>query len=327
MIKKIFFVSLFILGLFNSLLFANDNMRIFQRENGEAITGFKTANLPEAIKINIAFPKSYKEQPSVRFPLVLLFDSREYSIEELNKMFYQEKSKNPQAIIAAFRLNNILLSQEDFDALIEEVLPFFELNYAVQNEPSQKVILAKDYLALRALNSMEKRGDYFFNLGLILNNTTSLPSFEDSLKKQSRIFCFSSENNILRLQNLFLAKGLKPMENFFFKKGENISFAQFDLRYFLNKTPQIKQIKTNLPKKITKETPFNLQVKTNYGLLDFYPTQIKFAPPILNYEESFGMLKILLPESQKVKISGIFAGKKWSSKVKVESEIKNVDNL
>ena len=56
---------------------------------------------------------------------------------------------------------------------------------------------------------------------------------------------------------------------------------------------------------------------TNYGELDFFPTQIYFAPPILAYDDSLGLLQVLLPEQKKIKIKGVFAGKKWSGKIKI----------
>lgn len=314
--KKLFFA--FLLCLITPLVFAQDNMRIFPKEQGEIITGFKTASLPEEIKITVAYPDGYEKNTIERFPLVFLFDTKEYTIAELKEMFYPPKSKNPPAIVASFRFKNLNLTQEQFDLFTEEIFAFFELNYKTENSPEKRIILAKNSLALLALNSLNKEANYFFNLGMLLTNTTSLPVFNKALKKQSRIFCFAPQDNILRLQNLLTKGSLKPMQNFFFKIGEENSFGNFDLRYFLSASPEIKQIKTNLKKEILQETPFYLQIKTTYGFLDFFPEQpLHFAPPILAYEKETGILQVLLQEETKVKISGLFTDKKWAQKVKI----------
>lgn len=320
--KKNIFVLFSILFVFNFSVFANDNMHIFPKDNGEIITGFKTTSLPEEVKITIAYPDTYKEQAGKNFPLVLLLDTTEYKIEDLRQMFFAVKKNNdkekPLPIVASFRFNNLNLSQEQFDVFIEEIFAFFEVNYRAQSEPAKRVVLTKDFAALLALNSLEGDSNYFLNLGMILNNTTSLPSFDKPLKKNSRIFCFSVQDNILRLQNLLMDGGLKPMQNFFFKIQQEFSFAQFDLRYFFNQMPKVKQIKTTLPKEINQDIPFYLKVKTAFGNLDFFPEQeIRFAPPVLAYDETSGQLQVLLKENKKVKISGIFSGKKWSKTIKI----------
>ena len=311
------FVCLFVFLVLSLSAFAADNMHIFLKEQGEAITGFKTATLPSEIKITVAYPDKYQEPTSKRFPLVFLFDTKEYKIEDLREMFYGKNTKNPKALVASFRLNNINFSQEQFNVFLEDIFAFFELNYKTETDPSKRIILASDTFALQALNAMQKGGDYFSNLGIFLNNSTSLPSFKEPLKKTSRIFCYADKNNILRLQDLFLQGGLKPLENFFLKINSNSVSYLFDLRYFLNSLPKIKQIRPVLPKELSQETFFYLQVKTNYGLLDFFPTEVKFAPPILTYIVEKGTLQILLKEQERVKISGVFAGKKWSGKTKI----------
>lgn len=315
--KKIFFVCLFVLGFFSTYLFANDNMRIFPKEQGEVITGFKTASLPEEVKITIAYPEEYPLQAQKSFPLVFLFDTEEYSIEDLKQMYYQKENKNPSALIASFRFKNTNLSQEQFDNFIAETFAFFEVNYRTESDPSKRLVLAANSMALLALNLLNSQANYFLNLGMLLNNTTSLPVFDIPFRKAVRIFCFAPKTNIVRLQNLLEGTALKPMQNFFFKIQENASFTAFDLRYFFSETAKIKQIKPIVKKEILQEEPIYLQVKTNYGVLDFLPNQIYFAPPILAYDNSSGLLKVLLPDQTKVKIKGVFAGKKWSKSVKI----------
>lgn len=312
--KKFLCVFSFFIFAFMAV-FGADNMRIFPKEQGEVITGFKTSSLSSEIKINILYPSNYAT--SERSALVFLFDEREYKIEDLKQMFYSKKSKTPQALIASFRFNKATLTQEQFDSFLEEVFAFFELNYKGTSEPSKRIILAKNQFALLALNSIQKEANYFFNLGLILDNTTALPSFNNSFKKGLRLFAFSKRENIVNLQNLFMEKGLKPLQNFFLKISEENFFENFDLRYFLNSLPKIKQIKPILPKEILQQTPFYLQVKTSYGFLDFMPTTLKFAPPVLIYEAETASLKTLLQEPLKIKISGVFAGKKWSKTAKI----------
>ena len=312
--KKILFIFSFFAFVLHPL-FAADNMRIFPREQGEVITGLKSKNLPEEIKINILYPFDYKENS--RSSLVFLFDTSEYKIENLKNMFYTPKSKNSQAVIAAFRFKDANLTQENFDSFLEEIFAFFELNYKGESDPSKRVVLAKNELALFALNSLNKESNYFYNLGIILDNTTALPLTDKLSKKPIRIFAFSQKTNIINLQNLFISIGLKPMQNFFFKINNETSFEQFDLRYFLGDLPKIQKIKPILPKEIVNKAPFYLQVKTNYGVLDFMPTDIKFAPPILAYDAETAYLKVLLLDAKKVKIKGLFSAKKWSGKVKI----------
>ncbi len=311
--KFLFIFCLFIFVL--TPLFAADNMHISVRDDGEIISGFKVSNSSQEIKINVLYPADFKTID--RAPLVLIFDTKEYRIENLKQMFYGDKTANPQALIAAFNFKDTNLTQENFDAFLEEVFAFFELNYKGENEPSKKIILAKNNFALLALNSLNKEANYFSNLGIILDNTTALPVLNESYKKQPRLVALSQKANIISLQNIFIAAGLEPMVNFFFQINDKAAFEQFDLRYFLDVLPEIKKIKPVLPKEISNEIPFYLQVLTNYGMLDFMPTQIKFAPPVLAYDEDSAHLKVLLPEAKKVKISGIFAGKKWAQKVKI----------
>ena len=316
MTKKILCAFIFAFGLFNTA-FAADNMRIFQKENGEVITGLKIADLKGDIKVNIAFPQNYNKEISQRFPVVFLLDTEEYSIETLNQMFYPEKSKNPQAVIASFRFENPNLTQEQLNKVLEEMFPFFEMNYRGEIESSKRIILAKNSLAILALNSLNKASNYFLNLGIILDNTTAFPQLNGSLKKNIKVFCFSVKDNILRLQDLLVNGGLEPIQNFFFNIQEETSFGKFDLRYFLGQTPKIEQINPVLPKTISQEAPISLQVKTNYGSFDFFPTQIRFSPPILAYDETSGSLQVLLKEASKVKIKGVFSGKKWSKSIKI----------
>ncbi|MBQ4494110.1 MAG: hypothetical protein II972_05915 [Elusimicrobiaceae bacterium] len=312
--KKFLCVFSFFIFAFTAL-FAADNMRIAIKEQGEVISGFKVVNSSNEAKINILYPANYNTIE--RAPLVLILDTKEYNIEQLRQMFYGKVKTNPQTLIASVKFKNNILSQEQFDAFIEDIFAFLALNYKSISEPSKRIILARNNFALLALNSIQKEANYFFNLGLILDNTTSLPAFNNSFKNGLRFFAFSQRENIVNLQNLFMAKGLKPLQNFFLKiSGEN-SFEKFDLRYFLNSLPEIKQIKPVLPKEILQQTPFYLQVKTSYGFLDFMPTTLKFAPPVLIYEAETGYLKTLLQEPLKIKISGVFVGKKWSKKVKI----------
>ncbi len=296
-------------------LFAGGDIRIALREQGEIISGFKVADSSEKVKIHILYPSDY--QTCDRTPLVFIFDTNEYTIENLRGMFYDNKTTNPQALIAAFKFEKESLTQEQFDKFLEDIFAFFELNYKGENEPSKKVILAKNNFALLALNSLNKEANYFSNLGIILDNTTALPLLNTNTKKQPRLFAISQKANIINLQNIFIAAGLEPMVNFFFQINDKATFEQFDLRYFLNYLPEIKKIKPVLPKEIAQEIPFYLQVLTTYSALDFMPTQIKFAPPVLTYDEDSAHLKVLLPEAKKVKISGVFAGKKWAQKVKI----------
>lgn len=312
--KKFLFVFLcFIFVL--APVFAADNMHISVRDDGEIISGFKVAGSTQEIKINILYPADFKTID--RTPLVLILDTKEYRIENLRQMFYGDNDTNPQALIAAFNFKNANLTQENFDAFLEEVFAFFEINYKGESEPSKKIILAKNNFALFALNSLNKEANYFSNLGIILDNTTALPILNTNTKKQPRLFALSQKANIISLQNIFVAAGLKPMVNFFFQINDKPTFEQFDLRYFLNSLPEIKKIKPVLPKEIAQEVPFYLQVLTTYSTLDFMPTQIKFAPPVLAYDDDTAHLKVLLPEAKKVKISGVFAGKKWAQKVKI----------
>ena len=312
---KKFFCAFAVFSFAFSCAFAADNMRIFPKSEGEVITGFKSETLPSEIKINILYPYDYNEFS--RVPLVFLFDNVEYKIEDLKQMFYGKNSKNPQAIIAAFRFNNETLAQEQFDKFLEDVYPFFELNYKAEGDALKRIILAKNDFALLALNSLNNEADYFYNLGMILDNTTALPVLNKTLKKPVRIFVFSQRENIVNLQNSFLSAGLEPLQNFFFKISENNFFEQFDLRYFLDFLPKIKKIKPILPKEILQKAPICLQVKTNYGFLDFLPIQLKFAPPVLAYDNESAFLTVLLPEAQKIKINGLFAGKKWSGSIKI----------
>lgn len=312
--KKFLFIFCSFIFMFVPL-FAADNMHISVREDGEIISGFKVAKSSEQVKINILYPANYKT--SDRVPLIFILDTQEYKIEKIRQMFYDDTNKNSQALIASVKFKNSNLSQEQFDKFLEDIFAFFELNYKGESEPLKRVLLAKNEFALFALNSLNKESNYFYNLGIILDNTTALPIVDNLSKKPVRIFAFSQKANIVNLQNLFISSALKPMQNFFFKINDKASFEQFDLRYFLSDLPKIKQIKPILQKKISEETPFYLQVKTSYDILDFLPTQIKFTPPVLVYDEDTAHLKVLLPEAKKVKISGLFAGKKWSQKVKI----------
>lgn len=322
--KKCLTVFCFFLFILTPI-FAADNMHISVTEQGEIISGFKLSKFSDEIKINVLYPADYNK--SQRVPLIFIVDTREYKMENLKQMFYNDASKNPQALIASFKFKKTNLSQELFDSFIEEVFAFFETNFKGESAPSKRVILAKNEFALLALKSINKDANYFSNLGIILDDSKTLPVLEKSSKKQNRIFAFSKKVNIINLQNLLLSVGLEPMQNFFFKIKDNTSFEQFDLRYFLNDLPKIKKIKPVLPKKIEEETPFYLQVKTDDDVLDFLPTQIKFAPPVLAYDEDTAYLKVLLPEAKKVKISGLFAGKKWAQKVKISKQTGNVDNF
>lgn len=317
--KKIFLSFVFILTICGGYIFAKDNMHITVKEEGEIISGFKTDALSQEVKITVAYPDNYKQQNFSRAPLIFLLDTEGYSIADLKGMFENKKNKKEYSdfIIASVRFKNANIPQKEFDNFIAEIFSFFEVNYSADSDTSKRLIVAKNNIALLALNSLNEESNYFYNLGIILEKTTSLPVFDNPFKKQSRVFCLSQYTNILNLQNLFTKGSLEPMQNFFLKIQDNSSFEDFDLRYFFADNAKIKNIKLVLDKEISTDVPFYLQVKTNYSKLDFFPTEIKFAPPVLNYDESSGLLQILLPEPLKVKISGIFAGKKWSKKVKI----------
>ena len=82
------FVCLFVFLVLSLSAFAADNMHIFLKEQGEAITGFKTATLPSEIKITVAYPDKYQEPTSKRFPLVFLFDTKEYKNKHVSQSYY-----------------------------------------------------------------------------------------------------------------------------------------------------------------------------------------------------------------------------------------------
>ncbi len=319
--RKFFLAFIFTLTVFSSCLFSQDNMRISLKEGGEVITGYKTRALPQEIKITVAYPDNYMQKDFSRAPVIFIFDTEGYSIADLKQMFNKEKDKNKNTaseyLIVLIRFRNENISQKEFDNFIAELFPFFEINYSSENDPSKRFIIARNSIALLALNSIHEEANYFYNLGIILDKTTSLPFFDTPFKKQSRIFCLSQYTNILNLQDLFTTGSLEPMQNFFLKIQENSYFQDFDLRYFSQETARIKKIKPVLSKEISEDVPFYLQVKTVYGNLDFFPTQIQFAPPVLWFNDYSGNLEILLPEPLKIKISGIFAGKKWSVKTRI----------
>lgn len=319
--RNFFLAFVFILTVFSSCLFAQDNMRISLKEGGEVITGFKTSALPQEVKITVAYPDNYMQQDFSRAPVIFVFDTEGYSIADLKQMFNKEKNKNKNTVsdflIVLVRFRNENITQKQFDNFIAELLPFFEVNYSSENDPSKRFIIARNFIALLALNSIHEESNYFYNLGIILDKTTSLPFFDTPFKKQTRIFCLSQYTNILNLQGLFTKGSLEPMKNFFLKIQENSYFQDFDLRYLFQEMPKIKKIKPVIGKKISEDGPFYLQVKTVYGNLDFFPTQIQFAPPLLWFDDYSGNLQVLLPEPLKIKISGVFAGKKWSAKTKI----------
>lgn len=277
-----------------------DDMRIFVKDGEEVITAFPSKYLKTDVKVGIVFPKGYAKS-IVSYPAVYIISDNLVSRKQAEKAFYSKKSGNPDAviisIISPMRQPTV---KELGEFLTLEVLPYFELNYKILNSPKERVLALSDSLAVKGLEMLSLKGDYFKNVALLLFNTTSLPKLETPLQDDISVWAAGNRSNMMRLQKMLEGEGFEFPADYAYKfasisKDKSI-WGEVNLNYLLNrKSRKVKKAKvyTSLKEIPLSVMPsFEMWINVTLGGYDvnYVPAEIKSAPPFFAWDFEEGIV-------------------------------------
>ncbi len=278
-----------------------DDMRIFVKDGEEVITAFPSKYLKTNVKIGVILPKGYEKRQS-QFPVVYILGQNLVSKKQIEDDFYFSKNNNPQAVfISVLMPARPISSAEIAEFFTLELLPYFELNYKVSSSPKERILAASGPFAVKGLEIVASKGDYFKNLALVLFETTPLPSLSALLQDDIKVWAAGNLSNMIRLQTLLENNGLKFPVGFAYKfaapdKNKNL-WAEINLKYLLNAdSRKVKKAKAHsslesfsLAAMPSAEVWVDVLLSGGYEV-NYVPAEIKSAPPFFNWDRSTAQL-------------------------------------
>jgi len=306
-----------------------DDMRIFVKDGEEVLTSFPSKYLKTDVKIGVVFPKGYAKS-IVSYPAVYIVGENLVSKKQAEEDFYSRKADNPDAviisIISPLRQPSV---KELGEFLTLEVLPYFELNYKISANPKDRVVALSGPLAIKGLEMLALKGDYFKNAAFILFDTTPLPKLEVPLQDDVTIWAAGSRSNMIRLQAMLESGGFNFPTRFAYKfasesKNKNV-WSEVNLNYLLN--PSSRKVKKAQVYTSLKEIPLSVMPSfdlwLNVGLkgydVNYVPAEIKTAPPFFNWDfASASLTPIYGAEEGPVTVFGTLpTGKPFTGNLKI----------
>ncbi len=278
-----------------------DDMRIFVKDGEEVITAFPSKYLKTDVKIGVVLPQGYEKRQSP-FPVVYILGQNLVSKKQIEENFYYRKNNNPQAVFVSVLMpSRPASSAEIAEFFTLELLPYFELNYKVSSSPKERVLAVNGPLAVKGLEIMSSKGDYFKNLALVLFETTPLPALSAGLQDDIKVWAAGNLSNMTRLQTLLEKSGLKFPSGFAYKfaapdKNKNL-WAEVNLNYLLNAdTRKVKKAKVHtslesfsLAAMPSAEVWVDVLLSGGYEV-NYVPAELKSAPPFFNWDYSSSRL-------------------------------------
>ena len=274
-------------------------MRIFEHDGEEVITSFPSQYLKGNVKIAVVFPEGYKKS-IVKYPTVYILGENLLSKSQIEDYFW--KKANPKAIYVSILMPLHQPSPEQLgNFLALEVLPYFELNYKVSSYPEDRAAAFEGSLAIKGLEMLSKKGEYFKNAALLMYETTAMPALEKPLPEDVTIWAAGERTNMIRLQGLLEQNHLVFPGHFAYKFAQKTSPKNFwkdvNVSYLLNKDGRkIKKIKVysednKLSLSALTSVKLWLDVKFDGGYeADYVPPALRTAPPLLNWSAEDGIL-------------------------------------
>ena len=301
--KKLSFLFLFVIcscALFAQTVTVHttvkNDMRIFVKDGEEVITAFPSKYLKTDVNIGVILPQGYEKRQSP-FPVVYVLGQNLVNKKQVEENFYFRKNDNPQAVFVSVLMPaRPVTSAQMAEFFTLELLPYFEVNYKVSSYPKERVLAVSGPLAVKGLEIVSSKGDYFKNLALILLETTPLPALPAGLQDDIKVWAAGNLSNMIRLQTLLENSGLKFPTGFAYKfaaadKNKNI-WSDINLNYLLNAdTRKVKKAKvhSSLESFSLAQMP-SAEVWIDVTLggyeVNYVPTELKSAPPFFNWEYS-----------------------------------------
>lgn len=278
-----------------------DNMRIFVKDGEEVITAFPSKYLKTDVKIGVILPQGYEKRESP-FPVVYILGQNLVNKKQIEEDFYFRKNNNPQAVFVSVLMPaRPVSSAEIAEFFTLELLPYFEVNYKISSSPKERVLAASGPFAVKGLEIVSSKGDYFKNLALVLFETTPLPALSAILQDDIKVWAAGNLSNMIRLQTLLEKNGLKFPAGFAYKfaapdKNKNL-WAEVNLNYLLNpETRKVKKAKVHsslesfsLAAMPSAELWINVLLSGGYEV-NYVPAAVKSAPPFFNWDYSAAQL-------------------------------------
>lgn len=299
--KKLSFLFLFVIcscALFAQTVTVHttvkNDMRIFVKDGEEVITAFPSKYLKTDVNIGVILPQGYEKRQSP-FPVVYVLGQNLVNKKQVEENFYFRKNDNPQAVFVSVLMPaRPVTSAQMAEFFTLELLPYFEVNYKVSSSPKERVLAVSGPLAVKGLEIVSSKGDYFKNLALILLETTPLPALPAGLQDDIKVWAAGNLSNMIRLQTLLENSGLKFPTGFAYKfaaadKNKNI-WSEVNLNYLLNAdTRKVKKAKlhSSLESFSLAQTP-SAEVWIDVTLggyeANYVPKELKSAPPFFNWD-------------------------------------------
>lgn len=274
-----------------------DDMRIYVKDGEEVITAFPSKYLKTDVKIGVILPQRYEKRESP-FPVVYILGQNLVSKKQIEENFYLGKNDNPQAVFVSVLMPARPVSAAEIAEFFTlELLPYFELNYKVASSPKERVLAVSGPLAVKGLEIVASKGDYFKNLAIILFETTPLPALSVGLQDDIKVWAAGNLSNMIRLQALLEKSGLKFPSGFAYKfaapdKNKNL-WAEVNLNYLLNAdTRKVKKAKVHssiqhfsLAAMPSAEVWIDVLLSGGFEV-NYVPAEVRSAPPFFNWDSA-----------------------------------------
>jgi len=308
-----------------------NDMRIFVKDGEEAITAFPARALKSEAKITVIFPEGYQDNLK-KYPALYIISGVNMDKEQLANILPKEKQN---MLVITIRLSAGAKTEGLEKFLYEEILPYFETNYRIDDLPANRAVAAGGDIAANILASIETLSNYFGNFALLFDNSAALPQLS-SLKKDIFVWASGNIDSLTRLQKAFEDGGLSCPQNFAYVFNSTLSAPQtkesaqkqtparqngdydyssfwawinFDLLFNKN-ARAFKQANAFTAAKeisLSKNKPFsywlNIMLADGY-IINYVPRELKFAPPYLSWDFENALISVISgAEKGKVKIT------------------------
>ena len=318
-------ILLFVLTVFSSLLFAEEETLLFTHPGRETVVNFPSASLGNKYTVSFFLPEDFVPM-SKSYPVVVMLGL---------------VPKDDASAVAAYQKNNpaivvgINFTEEDYtqksaqikDFLTRELFPYLDTNYLTKTGPQNRILAVRGEgaaaIALRAVNHPEVFG------ALALINPGNV--WEQTALPLVRTLVIGTQEE-LALAQAALERGGKTYGADFamrYAPQGSVWFDGVDTQYLWAPANQVavKYLKADVSRKFislakTDEVALRVwAVLNNEGLFHYVPPTLRISPPFLFWDSQQGTLRPLSGATAgKVRIGNVVDKPAFAVKIRLKKQ-------
>jgi hypothetical protein len=274
----------------------------------ETFLNFPSQILGDGYTLTVFLPQDSAAVP-MQYPVVYYL-----GLDRAEKEKTQSYAKEHKILLVG-----INLKEKDYDRLggklydffSQELIPYIELNYAAQTEPSQRILAAKGERAAKAAAALFEREKRFGRLALLYPQG----AWENlQVSSDRRVWVSGTQEELATVQAQLSSQGLLYGANFAFSYGTyqedwvselNVAYLLAPKQDVLLKKLQLKTGTTMIPLQSGTSVSLVSYAVLNNAMQGVYiPSFVRTSPPYLDWEAPLGMLRVRAgAESGTVQIS------------------------